>query len=261
MKDCLYAYLLGIHYKSPNTIKIYQYAISNFIATLTSPNIEDIPVEAIEAYLLQLQARKYKATTINLSLRALQAFYNFLNVEYGIANVASKVRALPEAPPNQRILTKPEYALICTKVNGYHLDCIKFLCASGLRVSEFTGLQPEYIGQDFIRVINGKGRKARSIPLNKTLQEVLSRNPRLEFIKHRNRLWVFRICRETAVMAEIPPFSPHSCRHYFSNELYKAGVPIATISRLLGHSCSMVTERVYIHWSEESLAGTTDALD
>jgi len=33
-----------------------------------------------------------------------------------------------------------------------------------------------------------------------------------------------------------------------------------TISRLLGHSSTSVTENVYIHWSEEALTGTTDAL-
>ena len=59
----------------------------------------------------------------------------------------------------------------------------------------------------------------------------------------------------------IPPFHPHSCRHYFANELYHNNVPMHTVSRLLGHSCTMVTENVYVHWSEESLAGSTDVLE
>jgi len=117
------------------------------------------------------------------------------------------------------------------------------------------------LSQDVLRIV-GKGRRNRSVPLNDTVKEIMIRNPNLEMIRHRNRIWVFRLCHEASrLLGLIPPFSPHSCRHYFSNELYHRGVPVATISKLLGHADSSITENVYLNWSEESLNGVTDILD
>jgi len=261
MHYAIATFLLDKHSRSENTLKLYERVLTDF-ANFVPDYTRDIGPENIEAYLLQLQHRGYKASTTNLYLRAIQSFYSWLTDEVGIKNIAKKVRALPSLPPKQRALTRKEYLLIEQSTNGYRLDNIAFLCNTGLRVSEYINLKSEnFISQDVLRIV-GKGRRNRSVPLNDTVKEIMIRNPNLEMIRHRNRIWVFRLCHEASrLLGLIPPFSPHSCRHYFSNELYHRGVPVATISKLLGHADSSITENVYLNWSEESLNGVTDILD
>lgn len=249
-------FLFSLYSKSENTQKAYSKRLNHFV--LEMQDIDYISLEHIESYIIRLQ-NKYKPSSVNLAINVIKSFYNYL-AKYGYSNIGQSIKTVPMFPPEQRVLSKKEYESICTNCkNDCKLDCFKFLCNTGLRVSEFISLKLENVANGFLRVI-GKGRKNRSIPMNRIVVEILQRNNKFEMIKHRNRLWIFRICKSLALEAGIPKFHPHSCRHYFANELYHRGVDMFTISRLLGHSSTSVTENVYVHWSEESLAGTTDVL-
>ncbi len=249
-------FLFSLYGKSENTQKTYATILKQF--TLKTNHIKHIMPEHIEQYIYTLK-NKYKPSSVNLAINAIKSYYNFA-AEKGHKNMGKYIKTIPVLPPEQRVLTKDEYIKVCARVKNINkLDCFKFLCNTGCRVSEFVSLRSNNVSNGFLRII-GKGRKNRSIPMNSTAKEIYSRNPNFEMIKRKNRIWVFRLCRDIAKEAEIPEFHPHSCRHYFSNELYHHGVPMHTISRLLGHSSTLVTENVYIHWSEESLAGSTDVL-
>ncbi|MFF0372734.1 tyrosine-type recombinase/integrase [Micromonospora sp. NPDC005087] len=47
-------------------------------------------------------------------------------------------------------------------------------------------------------------------------------------------------------------YGPHLLRHSFASWLFLKGVPQLTISRVLGHSTTMVTSEVYGHLMPES---------
>lgn len=257
IKGLIDNFLFSLYSSSENTQKTYTHILLNFQENMRDYN--EIKLEHIEQYVIKLKKR-CKASTVNVYINAIKSLYNFAELQ-GCPNIGKLLKTLPSLPTEQRILSQAEYDKICIRCKkDYKLDCFKFMCHTGLRVSEFVTLRPENVANGFLRVI-GKGRKNRSIPLNKTAKDIFSKNKNFEMIKHRNRLWIFRICKQLATESEIPEFHPHSCRHYFSNELYHRGVDMFTISRLLGHSSTSVTENVYVHWSEESLAGSTDALE
>ena len=46
-------------------------------------------------------------------------------------------------------------------------------------------------------------------------------------------------------------FRVHDMRHYFGSEALRRGVPLATVSKLLGHSSVKVTSDIYIHHNDE----------
>lgn len=63
-------------------------------------------------------------------------------------------------------------------------------------------------------------------------------------------------------MIGIKQLDPHECRHSISTDLYESGkVSIDEISRLLGHSSTQTTERVYIHSVESKRRKIADLLD
>ena len=241
---------------SLNTVKAYSAVLRNF-AAYVPPDIESVTVAHIEGFLFS-QSTHLAPATINVRINAIKSFYNWLE-KGGHPNLGRFIRSVPVMPADSRVITSAEYALVCS-ISCPELDCFRFLCNTGLRVSEFVALTAGNIKSGFCRII-GKGRRQRSIPLNKTAGAIVAADPSFSFIRHRNRVWVFRLCRKLAASACIPPFGPHSCRHYFANELHRRGVDIYTISRLLGHASTQVTESVYIHWSEETLRGSTDCLN
>ena len=55
--------------------------------------------------------------------------------------------------------------------------------------------------------------------------------------------------RALALVPEVDPaeWTPRELRHSFVSLLSDAGVPLEEISRLVGHSCTSVTELVYRH--------------
>lgn len=242
---------------SGHTVKTYGQILRVFIEALPVL-ISHITSEHIESHILCL-ARSHTASTANLHLAAIKSFYNWLTNHYGVANPAHKVRRLVVLPPKQRILQPEEYNCICTHLKDHRADCLRFLCNTGLRATEFLELTPANIAEDFIHII-GKGRKYRSIPINRIVKEIVGQHPRLEFRHSKNRLWLWRLCRSVADDLKLAPFSPHACRHYFSNELWRRGCPVHTISKLLGHANSQVTETVYLQWSEQDLRGVTEIL-
>ena len=103
--------------------------------------------------------------------------------------------------------------------------------------------------------ISGKGRKRRTIPVNQTARDVL---PVLQPAS-RNALWLQ--CNRLACRAGVRSFGPHSLRHYFATQLLLLGVPIAKVSKLLGHRSIRTTERCYSHILPDDLANCTDVLD
>jgi len=265
-------FIFSLYGKSENTQKMYACLLKKFASKTV--RIDRLTIEHIEQYILTLQ-KKYKPSSVNLTINVIKSFYNYL-AENGYQNTGRFLKTIPALPPEQRILTKDEYNRVCKRVKEtYKLDCFKFLCNTGLRVSEFVSLRRENVTKGFLRVI-GKGRRNRSVPMNNVVKEIYSRNRNFEMIHHyfrgkpfknasiilhENRQWVFRLCKQIAKEARIATFHPHSCRHYFANELYHRGVDMYTISRLLGHSSTSTTENVYVHWSEESLVGATNILE
>lgn len=154
---------------------------------------------------------------------------------------------------------------------------------TGLRVSELTGLN---IGD----VINGhikkelkvrgeiaKGKKERTIPLNKKAREAIKialdfnqgrgyptgqKDP-LFISKKKTRLTsrqVQNIIKDVREIAEIDVnITPHSLRHTFATRVYKKTGNLRVVQTLLGHSSIQTTE-IYTHVRREDLQEAVNLL-
>lgn len=248
------SFLFSIYGSSLNTQKTYSYLLKDFSEYCVN---KTMTVELLEQFIIHI-SKDHRQSSVNIYINAIKSLFNYMESR-GYKNLGKYIHGQTILPPEQRCLSKEEYDKVCNRCKGIQIACFQFLCNTGCRVSELTSLRRENVSNGFIRVI-GKGRKARAIPMNQTVKEICAKYPNFEFCKKKNRQWVFRICKKLSKDAQIPEFHPHSCRHYFANELYHRGVPMQTVSRLLGHSNTMVTENVYVHWKEECLKGITDIL-
>lgn len=61
--------------------------------------------------------------------------------------------------------------------------------------------------------------------------------------------------------AALPGVTPHTMRHTAGVWMAEAGVPMPEIARLLGHSDSRITEKVYARHSPTHLAGAASHLE
>jgi integrase len=60
--------------------------------------------------------------------------------------------------------------------------------------------------------------------------------------------------------AELPPIRSHDLRHTAATLMLDNGVPLVTVSKILGHSSPAITATIYAHALDESKAGAIAAL-
>lgn len=224
------------------------------------PNLESICSEDIERYILTFYQKPLKASSVNQILIAIRQFFVWLEDYRNWPNPAKRIKTLRQMPPKRRFLTIEEYQKILQLPPSHRKNCLIWLCNSGLRSFEFMNLRSENLNDDFITII-GKGQKLRKVPLNKNLRNILESEPEF-FTIHvsKSKKWLGKQTYKVAHQIGIPNFSPHACRRYFATTLYRRGISILIISKLLGHSKLSTTE-LYLNLLDNDLAGSTDYLE
>jgi integrase/recombinase XerD len=144
---------------------------------------------------------------------------------------------------------------------------LEVLYASGLRISELTGLKLQNYDPNaqYLRV-TGKGSKERVIPIggiaadfmDKYIEEerkrIISKTGSPEdavFLikrgKNLSRTWVWKIVRERVRASGIKKaVTPHTFRHSFATHLLAHGADLRAVQEMLGHS-SISTTQIYTH--------------
>ena len=147
---------------------------------------------------------------------------------------------------------------------------LEVLYASGLRVSELTGLSVQDVDLELgVLTCMGKGRKERLVPVGRTacdLVRVYLKEARGTLAKGRPGAWLFlsrrgklsrmtvwRIVRRYAVAAGIRQIlTPHVLRHSFATHLLEHGADLRSLQAMLGHA-DISTTQIYTHVSKERL--------
>jgi integrase/recombinase XerD len=138
---------------------------------------------------------------------------------------------------------------------------------AGLRASELTGAKVGDVtsdddGADWLRVVQGKGRKDRMIPLSPDAAQVARKYIAQRKAKRDDYLFdsrqgesgrmtaarVWQIITSAVKAAGInKQLSPHSLRHRYAIGRLKAGASPAIVQKLLGHSSLSTTQRYIDH--------------
>ena len=152
---------------------------------------------------------------------------------------------------------------------------VELAYASGLRISELSGLTLAALAQDpAYLIVRGKGGKERLAPLNATARAAVKAylQVRVSFLPKGDRAnpWLFpsrgkagrltprrfaQVLDEAAAGAGIDParVSPHVLRHAFATHLLEGGADLRVVQTLLGHA-DIATTQIYTHVTSDRLA-------
>jgi integrase/recombinase XerC len=283
MNDPLAAFLRHLSVErnaSGHTLRSYRVDLADFqrfLAVRAGVGLAAAESRLVRAWLASLHARGLSPASIGRKLAALRSCCRFL-VRRGVLerNPAREVRA-PRQP--RRLVSFLPIDEATQLVEGRavggpgrlrDLAVLELLYASGLRVSELSGLDLDALDRAArtVRVV-GKGRKERIVPYGgaaaRALEAWLARRgeqPGPLFASARGRRLGVRaihtIVRRAARAAGLARrVSPHTLRHTFATHLLDGGADLRMIQELLGHSRLSTTQR-YTHVAAEQLMKVYD---
>jgi tyrosine recombinase XerC len=234
--------------------------------------LREVDHVVMRGFLVRLHERGQKKSTIARKLAAVRSFFQYgLKRNWLEDNPARLLSSPKQDRPVPSFLSETEVAALLdlpptTSVSGLRDRAfLELLYASGIRVSELTGLNLEdlSLSERLVRV-RGKGKKERLVPFGRMAEEslraYLKKRPELRpspgaekavFVSRLGtRLTprsveraVDKYIRRTAVRRKI---SPHSLRHSFASHLLSRGADLRAIQEFLGHE-SLATTQKYTH--------------
>jgi site-specific recombinase XerD len=264
--------------RSPATINSYEDALNKFVAFCEAAGIQapdDVRPKIVQRYLAFLrQARGLSVSTVNHHRHALATFYRFLIQEEvttfnpAAASIGLKpARRLPDylTPTEQRwVLETLAQGRRRRAQRDFAVVALMMLC--GLRASELCNLRVSHLDLDtgVLRVVEGKGRKDRLVPIIPWLAAVLRwyfAEVRPAFVKAPDVDHVFPNRAGAGAMARPAlwglirrvvspiigrPAHPHMLRHTFASRAIEGGGNLVALQMAMGHD-SPSTTMIYSH--------------
>jgi site-specific recombinase XerD len=270
------------------TLRNYASSVRSFAAWWHGNRTGDLRAATardIEAWLIAESERGTKPRTRETALYALRAFFRWADRD--AVNPAEQVRR-PKIPPRSVVPYRPHQAQkilddlgeATTLSGAFDHAVVATFRWTGMRVAELTGLTAGRLDLDRRRAkVIGKDQSPRTVPIPRTLAEILARyhadvRPRCPaspyvFASPRARpgsphfgrvdlQGVRELCRRAGSRAGVAgPDHPHRWRHSSATELLRAGVDLHVVQRLLGHANLETTTR-YLHLVDEDLRAAID---
>jgi len=250
-------------------------------------DLADASAEDIEAYFADLGARGLSPATASRRRAAVRQFYRFvLGEAWRDDDPSRRVEAPKMGRSLPKVLSRAEMDRLIAAasardgVQGLRLGCmVELAYASGLRISELTGLTLAALARDpAYLIVKGKGGKERLAPLNETARAAVKAylEIRPQFLPKGDKAkreggnpWLFpsrgaagrltprrfaQMLDEAAADAGIDParVSPHVLRHAFATHLLEGGADLRVVQTLLGHA-DIATTQIYTHVAEDRL--------
>ena len=279
--------MLGVERNAAgNTLAAYRRDLEDAAERLDGGLLE-ARAPAIRAYLGDLAAREFAASSQARKLSALRQFYKFLHAEglrhddpTGTLDSPRKGRPLPKTMSEKeagRLLDRAETeaaaAVGAERISALRLHAlVELLYATGLRVSELVTLPVRVARRDDrFFMVRGKGNKDRMVPLSPKARAAthawlacrgaspgMADSPWLfpspSDRGHLARQVFGRDLKGLAARAGIASarISPHVLRHAFASHLLQNGADLRAVQQLLGHA-DISTTQIYTHVLEERL--------
>jgi len=276
--------MAGERASARNTITAYGKDLTDAQAFLKARGVDLARASAqdVEAYFAALSDRGMSPATAARRRSAVRQFYRFVLGEgWRKDDPSRRVDAPKKGRPLPKVLSRQEVDAIIAAAaardgaQGLRLACmVELAYASGLRISELTGLALAALARDpAYLIVKGKGGKERLAPLNEAARSAVKAylEVRKQFLPKGDGAnpWLFpsrgkggrltprrfaQLLDEAAADAGIDParVSPHVLRHAFATHLLEGGADLRVVQKLLGHS-DIATTQIYTHVAGDRL--------
>lgn len=284
--DAFLHYLSAERGSSKNTIDAYRNDLAGFArflkaAGLADPEPNAITRDTINAYIGDLNARRYAKATVARKVAAVKSFCGFL-LDHGHlhTNPATLIDS-PRAPkPVPKPMTVEEVDALLHEPRKYDSPeatrdaaMLELMYGTGMRVTELVSLNIDALhldGPAWVRCL-GKGRKERDMtiperaisPLDGYLHiarpALLKGRPHQALFVNRRgerltRQGFWLILKNYAKTAQIEGnVTPHTLRHSFATHLLRQGHSVLEVQARLGHA-NVSTTQVYTQLADAHVA-------
>ena len=237
----------------------------------------DIVTKDVDSLLTKLTKKGLAPATVKQVLVLMTRIINY-GVKRGLCPEVSSSRLNVEMPKlnneTTEDLTPEELARLLEAINNAKdwraAGLLRLAMLTGMRRGELLSLQWKHINLDrgFLRIVDPKGKKDASIPLNEAARRVLAELPRpgSDFLFPGRNGRACDLKKPIAAIkkaANLPAdFRPvHGLRHFFASTLASSGqVDLHTLQRLLNHKSPQMTQR-YSHLRDEALQRAAGVMD
>ena len=256
----------------PGTIRTYKNNVISFLEYIQK-NPEDLTCEDAKDYLVHLQSKGNKASTLNNKNGALVFFYKRILGKLWDDNLVPRAindYAIP------RVLSRSEIERLLDATSNLKYKAIfAIMYSSGLRISEVIHLHYDDISRTNMQIYihTAKNHSSRYALLSKRALDILTEywfkcgKPRGILFPNQ---WTGAYLTSSATASELrksvekaglpKDIHSHCLRHSFATHLLEDGVDIRYIQTLLGHRSPKSTE-IYLHISNKALLGVQSPFD
>jgi len=264
------------------TLDMYEYALGGFLDWLQGQGVQDVNALTaghIRAFLVHLEKRGLRDTTIHQHARAIRAWCNWLVAEGSLSLSPMKRVAMPRlekripapftADDVRKLLAACDRK---TAIGARDFALLLTLLDSGLRLAECASLEAgDFDAQTGTALIMGKGRKARQCVIGaKARAAILRMLAHRPGVKNGDSLWaaydgqgqvkgaltahgIQVTLRRLGARANVIPCGPHRFRRTFCLWMLRSGCDLEHLRLLMGHSGYTVLWR-YLALTGDDLA-------
>ena len=241
---------------SPGTIELRRAYLRRYAATV--PDLLHANASDVSAWLDNAQ---WGTETRRSARASVRSFYQWAMTE-GVVSSDPSSTSRPIRPQTRIPKPIPEPALQRALLASTTSQELMLLLGAyaGLRRTEIASVHSDDVTPDGL-LVRGKGRKIRRVPIH----------PRLEAHLSELNGWAFpsprrpgEHCCPTYVRDNLntvlpKPWTPHSLRHRFATEAFRACKDIAVVQQLLGHS-KIETTMLYVLVEQDALSAAVLAV-
>jgi integrase len=284
-------------YLKPKTYESYKSIVNfNLNPYIGNVMLKDLQIDDIQ-HLISILSNKYAPSTVKRIYTVLfnaleQAFYNEM-----IVKNPAKLTKLPKIKPKMiKVFTLEQQISFQKKAQDYRLyEAFIVNLDTGLRRGELLALQWDdvdfkkekiSINKNIVQAKNENTGKYeivvqdtpktvksnrdvpltnRSLALLKKLKVKQQSKSPIVFCSQKgtyiNPENYTRTFNKILKKAELKGFSPHCLRHSYATRCFEEGVPLKTVSDILGHSKTGITSDIYTHVMPNKKKEAAKALD
>lgn len=249
---------------SRRTVQFYEENLLRMQKTFESQNIElDVTTltnrDIKHQYVGHMLAKGLASNTVNGRIKSGKAFFKYLFEEGHISNnLADELKLVKAEKKMIQTFTKEQVLALLNQPNRHTFTGFRdytmmmVMLETGMRIGELLNLKVGdlFLKEMEIRIIKGKGGKARRVPIQKTCVKILT-----QYLDERGDAdtdWLFVNVEGTALhmrtiqenIQEYGKFagisgvrvSPHTFRHTMAKFYILNGGDVFTLQQILGHS-------------------------
>lgn len=247
--------------KSAYTITAYKKDIEQFLGFLAQKQVQainEVKKETIQEFITHLLETNYTKKSASRKLNSIRTFYRFLKEEGTITiNPALDVQHPRFENNRPRVLSRLEYRALrdFARRDKRTYAIIELFLQTGLRIGELASVRLTDIQEDELVIVGYGKNKERRIQLNKLAKKAVSdyMKARQEapvdylFITKNNKPLLIRNIRNIVDYCfkevGIENAKVNDLRNTFIAHQLAAGVPLAYVSKVVGHKRLSSTEQ------------------